>query len=220
MIEARDLAVMRGEQVLFAKLSLRLAAGEVMRLSGPNGSGKTTLLRILCGLTEADAGSVLWNDKPVASQRSEFNQSLLFLGHKPGLTPEMSARENLKVLCGLQRIATDSEIEAALIAAGLEGRADQPVLTMSAGQQQRVKLARLRLSSVPLWILDEPLTSLDSDGQEWLEQQLQVHAASGGAALLTTHQELSGNNIRTLDISQFKADAADLEPDYEASAGV
>ena len=74
MIEARDLAVMRGEQVLFAKLSLSLAAGEVMRLSGPNGSGKTTLLRILCGLTEADAGSVLWQGKSVTSQRSEFNQ--------------------------------------------------------------------------------------------------------------------------------------------------
>ena len=220
MIEARDLAVMRGEQVLFAKLSLSLAAGEVMRLSGPNGSGKTTLLRILCGLTEADAGSVLWQGKPVASQRSEFNQSLLFLGHKAGLTPEMSARENLNVLCGLQRIVSDSEIEAALEGAGLAGRADQPVLTMSAGQQQRVKLARLSLSSVPLWILDEPLTSLDSDGQEWLEQQLEVHAASGGAALLTTHQDLSGSNIRTLDISQFKADAADLQPDYEDNAGV
>lgn len=219
MIEARDLAVMRGEQVLFAKLDLSLAAGDVMRLSGPNGSGKTTLLRILCGLTEADAGHVLWRGQAIATQRSDFHQSLLFLGHKSGLTPELSARENLSVLCGLHRVVTDSEIESALTAAGLEGRIDQPVLTMSAGQQQRVKLARLCLSKVPLWILDEPLTSLDSDGQEWLEQQLDVHAAAGGAALLTTHQALSGNNIRTLDISQYKLDYALLDMD-EVGASV
>ncbi len=220
MIEARDLAVMRGEQVLFAKLDLSLSAGEVMRVSGPNGSGKTTLLRILCGLTEADAGDVLWRDKPVKSQRLEFQQSLLFLGHKPGLTPELSARENLNVLCGLQQPVSDGEIEGALKAAGLDGRLDQPVLTMSAGQQQRVKLARMLLSSAQLWILDEPLTSLDSDGQEWLEKQLDNHAAKGGAAILTTHQELSGCNIRTLDISRFKVAAGDLESYFEGITGV
>ncbi len=220
MIEARDLAVMRGEQVLFAKLGLSLSAGEVMRVSGPNGSGKTTLLRILCGLTEADAGDVLWRDKPVKSQRLEFQQSLLFLGHKPGLTPELSARENLNVLCGLQQPVSDGEIEGALKAAGLDGRLDQPVLTMSAGQQQRVKLARMLLSSAQLWILDEPLTSLDSDGQEWLEKQLDNHAAKGGAAILTTHQELSGCNIRTLDISRFKVAAGDLESYFEGITGV
>ncbi len=204
MIEARDLAVMRGEQVLFARLGLRLAAGEILRLTGPNGSGKTTLLRILCGLTEADAGEVFWRGKPVQTQRAEFNQSLLFLGHKSGLTPEMSARENLRLLCGLEQSVTDREIELALADSGLDGRVDQPVLTLSAGQQQRVKLARLNLSAASLWILDEPLTSLDTHGQEWLEQQLQTHAASGGAALLTTHQDLVGSNIRALDINQFK----------------
>lgn len=206
MIEARDLAVMRGEQVLFAQLGLSLAGGEILRLTGPNGCGKTTLLRILCGLTEADAGEIFWHGKPVQSQRSEFHQSLLFIGHKSGLTPEMSARENLQVLCGLEQSVTDNEIEAALADCGLGGRIDQPVLTLSAGQQQRVKLARLNLSRAHLWILDEPLTSLDTDGQEWLEQQLQTHAARGGAAMITTHQDLSGSNIRTLDINRFKVD--------------
>ena len=215
LIEAHDLAVMRGEQILFAKLDLTVVAGEIVRLSGPNGSGKTTLLRILCGLTEADAGEVLWQGNRISSQRTEFNQSLLFLGHKSGLTPELSARENLNILCGLERAdaadVTDAEIESALAESGLHGRLDQPVLTLSAGQQQRVKLARLLLSAATLWVLDEPLTSLDADGQEWLEQQLQRHATAGGATLLTTHQDLSVNNLRTLDISQFKADVSDLE---------
>lgn len=221
MLEGRNLAVMRGEQVLFAQLDISVGASEVVRLLGPNGSGKTTLLRVLCGLTEADEGEVYWQGNEVTRSRAEFNDALLFLGHKPGLTPELSARENLTLLSGLESYKTDcpteestqsatgKAIERALVEVGLGTRIDQPLATLSAGQQQRVKLARLQLTVAPLWILDEPLTALDSSGQAWLAERITEHASEGGSVLVTTHQEFGNSNWLSVSLDDFPRSGSD-----------
>jgi len=203
LIEGRGLAVMRGEQLLFSGLDISLEAGDIVRLTGPNGSGKTTLLRVLCGLTEPDAGEVFWQGTPVRKQRSEFNQQLLFLGHKLGLTPELTAFENLAMLCRLERTASDADIRQALEYVGLGNRVNQPLVTLSAGQQQRVRLALTVLLDTPLWIFDEPLNALDATGQEWLEETLNAHAAKGGCALVTTHQAIGHSAWRSVSMSDF-----------------
>ena len=73
---------------------------------------------------------------------------------------------------------------------------------MSAGQQRRVSLARMLLSQTKLWVLDEPFTALDKNGVAFLQQRFSEHLKSGGAILLTTHQDLTTQfeNLQTVTL--------------------
>ena len=71
---------------------------------------------------------------------------------------------------------------------------------LSAGQQRRVALARLGLDPSPLWLLDEPLTALDTGGQALVRQLMEAHRARGGAVLVATHQDLGVPDAGTLDL--------------------
>ncbi len=78
---------------------------------------------------------------------------------------------------------------------GIADRIDLPCVALSAGQQRRVSLARLRLQQAALWVLDEPLTSLDANGYEWVRNEIKRHVAQGGAVMFTTHQTLSFDSV-------------------------
>lgn len=191
LLEANGLTVFRGDEPLFENLTFTLAGGEIVRLEGSNGSGKTTLLRTLCGLAEADEGSLRWCGQPLSRAITELREQVIFLGHKPGINGELSPVENLQLLCGMQQPVERTGIVTALSAVRLENRLELPCRMLSAGQKRRVALCRLLLSQASVWILDEPLTALDSDGRAWLENLLIEHARAGGSVIVTTHQALS-----------------------------
>ena len=190
LLQARGLFCERDDRVLFSDLELSLDAGELLQVQGSNGSGKTTLLRILCGLNSSYEGELFWQGVPIDDDRETFLASLLYLGHRVGVNKILTARENLRWSAALHCPKTDRDIEAALEAVGLMGYADIACRNMSAGQQQRVSLARLLLSPARLWVLDEPFTTLDVTGVKILENLLADHVARGGAVLVTTHHQL------------------------------
>lgn len=190
LLQARDLFCERDDRVLFCDLSFSVHAGELLQVQGSNGSGKTTLLRILCGLNSSYEGALFWDGVPIDEDRETFLASLLYLGHRVGVNKILTARENLRWSAALHSPRTDQDIEAALEAVGLMGYADIACRNMSAGQQQRVSLARLLLSPARLWVLDEPFTTLDVMGVKTLENLLAAHVARGGAVLVTTHHQL------------------------------
>jgi len=196
LLEGRDLGAIRGETILFRGLGVHVDAGEVVRLAGPNGCGKTTLLKMLAGLREPDFGTVLWNDKPTTRQRSDWHDAMLFIGHKTGISPELTAPENLALWGGLRDSGALARIDQAMAELDIARLASIPVAALSAGQKQRVALCRLVLCPAQLWLLDEPLTALDAAGQEWLEERLLQHAEQGGAAIVSTHQAFAENNPR------------------------
>lgn len=191
LLQARGLFCERDERVLFSGLDFTLHAGELMQVAGSNGSGKTTLLRILCGLNSLWDGELFWRGSPLHEQRESFLASLLFIGHRVGVNRILSPRENLRWSCALQGGVDDGRIQQALERVGLAGYDDIPCHNLSAGQHQRVALARLHLIDAPLWILDEPFTTLDVDGVRALEQHLASHTAQGGAVMVTTHHALN-----------------------------
>ena len=201
MLEARNLACMKGERLLFRNLNLHIQAGGLLRVMGPNGAGKTSLLRILCSLAVPEAGQVLWNGQDIHARagREVFAPSVLYLGHAPMIHGLLTPLENLQLLCAADAQPADADIcAAALRAMGLEAALALPCRVLSAGQRRRVALARLHASRAacgqnalarPLWVLDEPFTALDVASVEQLAQTITAHCAAGGMAIFVSHQE-------------------------------
>lgn len=206
-LEAVALTCERDWRLLFERLDLRIAKGEMLQIAGPNGSGKTSLLRLLSGLMQPTAGKVLINGRDLESQRGELARNLLWIGHAAGIKGLLTAEENLTWLCALHQPATRDAIWQALDAVGLRGFEDIPCHTLSAGQQRRVGLARLYLTPPPLWILDEPFTALDKGGVSQLERHLAEHCEKGGLVVLTTHHSLTDKpaGFREIDLGQRAA---------------
>lgn len=206
-LEAVALSCERDWRLLFDRLDLCIAGGEMLQISGPNGSGKTSLLRLLSGLMQPTAGEVRLKGKPLESQRNELARNLLWIGHAAGIKGLLTAEENLTWLCALHQPAEREAIWQALAEVGLRGFEDVPCHTLSAGQQRRVALARLYLAPPPLWILDEPFTALDRQGVAQLERHLATHCERGGMVVLTTHHLLAEkpDGYRDLDLGQRAA---------------
>jgi heme exporter protein A len=202
VLEASALACERDWRMLFEHLELRLAAGDMLQISGPNGSGKTSLLRLLSGLMQPTAGQVLLHGQPLDQKRADH---LLWIGHAAGIKELLTPLENLSWLCALHTGAEPAALWTALDAVGLRGFEDVPCHTLSAGQKRRVALARLYLPGPALWILDEPFTALDKQGVTQLERHLADHCEQGGAVVLTTHHTLSHvpASYRDIDLGQW-----------------
>lgn len=178
LLSLNQLVCTREEQPLFEPLTAQVGTGQCVELLGPNGAGKTTLLRTLAGLYSQFEGAY---DCP----------DFLFQGHPMGLDELMSPLENLAWFAGLEGRTLDDDQAAALLReVGMIKFAMTPCQQLSQGQQRRVTMARWLLSDARLWLLDEPYTSLDKEGQLLLNQLLSRHCDKGGAVLAATHMPL------------------------------
>ena len=159
-----------------------------MHLEGKNGSGKSSILRTVSGLFPLYEGSVKWSGSPIESIDS-YAENVNYLGHFPGLSPELTAIENLvfyRQLSGSKKPAL--EVHEALKMCGADYLRSKYVKHLSAGERQKLAVARLLMFNCPLWLLDEPFNSLDSDTQKLLEKKIDGHALTGGIVLMTSHQ--------------------------------
>lgn len=189
LLQARQLAFHRHDEPVFAPLDFTLCAGELVLVEGDNGSGKTTLLRVLAGLLHVSAGELHWRGAPW--QHDAVAGDILFLGHLLGQKLDLSPRENLAFATGLHGRRTGLSIVDALVRVGLAGYEDEPVRRLSAGQKKRAALARLLLLPATLWLLDEPYANLDRHGIALVNQLLESHLATGGAAMVSSHGAVS-----------------------------
>ncbi len=204
---AENLACRRGERLVFSGLSFRLEAGGALLVRGPNGSGKSSLLRLVATLIPAADGRLLWGGVPVESDLSRYRQSLHYVGHQDALKAALSPRETLALAASLRGVRQPgAALERALEAFALDAVADWPNRWLSAGQRRRLALCRLFVAPAPLWLLDEPFSSLDPDNQRRLENALEAHREEGGRVILTTHLERAVAGARGIELGSGAAE--------------
>jgi ABC-2 type transport system ATP-binding protein len=169
-------------------LSFDVPSGQVVGFLGPNGAGKTTTMRAIFGLTDLDAGEVLWNGAPVTqSERRRFG----YMPEERGLYPGMHVGEQVEYLGRLHGLSASAAAAATttwLDRLDLADRRDAKVETLSHGNQQRVQLAAALAHDPELLVLDEPLSGLDPTGIEAIGRVLVDQARAGCCVLISSHQ--------------------------------
>ena len=200
LFTGHDLTCIRGERRVFAHVRFALAAGGALVLRGANGSGKTSLLRLMAGLGRPAEGRISWNDADIAEDPETHNARLHFVGHGDAVKPALTARENIAFWAALHG---GGDPDAGLETFALGPLASVPGRFLSAGQRRRVNLARLPAAPVPLWLLDEPATALDSDSVARLRDAIARHRAGGGMVALSSHGGLDIPDVVALDLSDF-----------------
>lgn len=200
MLTVQGLHLWRGDRHVLRGVSFDLEPGRCALLTGRNGAGKTTLLRAIAGLLEPEEGQVTWRGASSRAARDDFHSDLAYLGHEPALKGDLTGRENLSYSVGIRRAVTDAEIDAALARTGASAFADQLVRMLSAGQRRRVALAGVLLANATLWLLDEPTTNLDADGQQLVADLAEEHLARSGLIVAAVHHSLPLSSGRLVPI--------------------
>jgi heme exporter protein A len=190
MLSVEGLHLWRGDRHVLRNVSFEAVPGRCVLLTGRNGAGKTTLLRALAGLLEPEEGTIRWRGAATRETARDFHAELSYLGHEPPLKGDLSGRENLRYAVGIRRVVTPAEIDAALERTGATRFADLAVRLLSAGQRRRIALAGVVLAQTALWLLDEPTTNLDAEGQQLVADLIADHLARSGLVVAAVHHSL------------------------------
>lgn len=191
---AVDLACHRGGRDVFAGVSFSLGSGEALVISGRNGAGKSSLLRVILGLVRTEQGRLeLKGGDPELTIAEQAH----YLGHQDALKPALSVSENLRFWAGFFG-ARAVDLRQPLDAVGLEALADLPAAYLSAGQKRRLSIARLLTVKRPIWLLDEPTSTLDAPSQERLAEFMRTHLTTGGLILAATHGPIGLDKVQDL----------------------
>jgi len=178
MITLHDISVRRESREILS-ITANIPTTGITAVIGPNGSGKTTLLKLLHGLIEADEGSY--------SPGFQELGSALVLHHTPLI--KASVRSNLAIVKDSPTGSkiSESDIDTALASVGLSHLKDQSALKLSAGERQRLSLARARLQKPRVILLDEPTANLDPSTTEQVETIIKNLALEGCGVIFTSH---------------------------------
>lgn len=207
-LAADELAVTRGERIVFSDLSFAVSEGEALILTGPNGSGKTTLIRAIAGLIRPAAGELRLD---AGDPERTIGQHCHYVGHRGAIRSSMTVLENVEFWRSF--LAKDSidrlpgRDGAALDAFGLLALSHIPAGYLSDGQRRRLGLARLLLTRRRIWLLDEPYASLDAASQGILDAVIDRHLRSAGIAIIATHQPIDVSSQRELRLGGTDAGA-------------
>jgi putative ABC transport system ATP-binding protein len=175
--------------------SLALKPKDFVALMGPSGSGKTTFIGVLSGLDRPDAGEVRWKNTPMSALSAEERRALRrtemgVVFQSFGLLPTLSAVENVELPLRFDGTSLDEARTRAadwLTRLGLGDRLENRTFELSAGQQQRVAVARALIAEPEVVLADEPIAEVDTENADLILEALWDVIRRGGAVLAATH---------------------------------
>ncbi len=203
-LTAVDLHCHRGGRDVFSGVGFAVGPGEALIVTGRNGAGKSSLLRTVAGLVRLTRGRL---DLEGGDPELSIAEQAHYLGHQDALKPALSVGENLAFWAGFFG-APSPDLPQALEAVGLAALIRLPAAYLSAGQRRRLSIARLVAVKRPIWLLDEPTSTLDVSAQDRLAGLMQAHLAEGGLILAATHGPVGLANTQELRLEQTSASPA------------
>jgi lipooligosaccharide transport system ATP-binding protein len=189
-LSVRGLRKSYGALEVVSGVDLAVAPGECFGLLGPNGAGKTTTLKLCLGLIEPDGGEIELLGEPVPKRAREARARVGVVPQFDNLDPDFTVEENLVVYgryFGIDPEKISARIPALLEFAGLAGRGDAKIMTLSGGMKRRLTLARALVSDPQLVFMDEPTTGLDPQARHLIWERLRRLTQEGKTLVLTTH---------------------------------
>ncbi len=187
LLRLDDVACIRGDRLLFERLSLVLNRGDALWLRGPNGAGKSSLIRLAAGLLRPAAGTV------------ERRERIALIDEASALDAELPLRRALDFWARVDTV-DGHRVDRAMDEMALAPLAEVPVAMLSTGQRRRAAMARVIASGAPIWLLDEPANGMDDAAQARLAAAIAKHRANGGAVMLASHFALGVPDLAEIDM--------------------
>lgn len=193
-LSLRDLKVRAGDFQILKSLNFSLLPGAIFNFYGPNGIGKTRLLKTIAYCEEKD-GSIIFND------RSKLVSDSTYIGLESSLYKDFTVRDNLQFMGRLN----DNEIALlpAIHVFDLESCLDVKYQDLSTGWKRKVVFANLLFSQSPVWLIDEPFSSLDESSKKRFEEVILSKAANGGIILITNQVKCDNAEIYNFSLLPF-----------------
>ena len=187
LLRLDNVACIRGDRLLFERLSLTLGRGDALWLRGPNGAGKSSLIRLAAGLLRPAAGTV------------ERRERVALIDEASALDAELPLRRALDFWARVDTVDGHA-VDRAMADMALAPLAEVPVAMLSTGQRKRAAMVRVLASGAAIWLLDEPANGMDEAAQARLVAAVARHRANGGAVMLASHFALGIPDLAELDM--------------------
>ena len=200
MLSLNSVCINTNKLDLITDLSVSFLPSAIVYLKGENGSGKTSLIRSIAGIQQLSLGQITFgkNNTPIESFQKPY---CTYIGHKTGIKPELTVIENIEFWAKIYN--SYESVSAAIFYFRLEKIANTKCYELSAGQKQKVALARLLACSSNLWLLDEVENNLDLEGKQLLSRLIVSKADSGGIIIASSHNEPSIKSALIINIEDY-----------------
>ncbi|MBN9669441.1 ABC transporter ATP-binding protein [Roseibium aggregatum] len=191
-----------GETTALDDVSMTVPDGAFVVLLGPTGAGKTTTLRMVSGLDTPDSGTVHIGGKPMTGLTpAQRNVAMVFQQYS--LYPHMNVRENLEFplkspLLRTPQAEIDRKVKQVAEILQISHKLDNKATALSGGEMQRVSIGRALVRDPAVYLMDEPLSSLDAKLRADLRVELKnIQAHSGATLLYVTHDQIEAMTMAT-----------------------
>ena len=191
-----------GKQVGIENVDLTIPDGSFVVLLGPTGAGKTTTLRLIAGLEKPDSGAIKINGRDVANDTPAM-RDVAMVFQQYSLYPHLTVRQNLEFplkspILNTPKDEIDRKVKEVAEVLRIPHKLDNKATELSGGEMQRVSIGRALVREPSIYLMDEPLSSLDAKLRSDLRIELKrIHADMGATLLYVTHDQIEAMTMAT-----------------------